>query len=83
MFRVKHLSFKFFGHHEKKTSLACKLYLNLAICMLIVSLPYGLVVRITGFHPVGPGSIPGMGIIFKKFNTQNKIVTNETKKNLK
>jgi hypothetical protein len=24
------------------------------------------VVRITGFHPVGPGSIPGMGIIFAR-----------------
>lgn len=29
-------------------------------------LPYGLVVRIRGFHPRGPGSIPGMGnIVFK------------------
>ena len=24
-------------------------------------LPFGLVVRIPGFHPGGPGSIPGMG----------------------
>jgi hypothetical protein len=32
--------------------------------LLPAGLPYGLVVRITGFHPVGPGSIPGMGIIF-------------------
>ena len=24
-------------------------------------LPYGLVVRIPGFHPGGPGSTPGMG----------------------
>ena len=24
-------------------------------------LPYGLVVRIPGFHPGGPGSIPGVG----------------------
>ena len=24
-------------------------------------LPYGLVVRISGSHPEGPGSIPGMG----------------------
>ena len=23
--------------------------------------PYGLAVRIPGFHPGGPGSIPGMG----------------------
>lgn len=25
-------------------------------------IPYGLMVRIFGFHPDGPGSIPGMGI---------------------
>uniref|UniRef100_A0A0N5BM61 COesterase domain-containing protein n=1 Tax=Strongyloides papillosus TaxID=174720 RepID=A0A0N5BM61_STREA len=28
------------------------------------TIPYGLVVRIRGFHPRGPGSIPGMGIPF-------------------
>ena len=27
-------------------------------------LPYGLVVRISGFHPDGPGSIPGVGTMF-------------------
>ena len=27
-------------------------------------LPYGLVVRIPGFHPGGPGSIPGLGASF-------------------
>ena len=26
-------------------------------------LPYGLAVRIPGFHPGGPGSTPGMGMI--------------------
>ena len=26
--------------------------------------PYGLVARILGFHPRGPGSIPGMGTFF-------------------
>ena len=26
--------------------------------------PYGLVVRIPGFHPGGPGSIPGVGTTF-------------------
>ena len=26
-------------------------------------LPYGLVVRISGSHPEGPGSIPGMGSV--------------------
>ena len=27
-------------------------------------IPYGLAVRIPGFHPGGPGSTPGMGIRF-------------------
>ncbi len=27
----------------------------------MVGLPYGLAVRIPGFHPGGPGSTPGMG----------------------
>ena len=26
--------------------------------------PYGLAVRIPGFHPGGPGSTPGMGMAF-------------------
>ena len=26
-----------------------------------MDIPYGLVVRISGFHPDGPGSIPGVG----------------------
>ena len=29
--------------------------------MPIGRLPHGLVVRISGFHPGGPGSIPGAG----------------------
>ncbi|GIY52197.1 hypothetical protein CEXT_184811 [Caerostris extrusa] len=29
--------------------------------LLALQLPCGLVVRIPGFHPGGPGSIPGMG----------------------
>ena len=34
-------------------------------------LPFGLVVRIPGFHPGGPGSIPGVGsyIFFPFFIT--------------
>ena len=28
---------------------------------------HGLVVRIPGFHPGGPGSIPGLGTIFIKY----------------
>ena len=30
-------------------------------------LRYGLVVRISGSHPGGPGSIPGNGILFHKY----------------
>ena len=30
----------------------------------IMVVPFGLVVRIPGFHPGGPGSIPGMGTTF-------------------
>ena len=30
---------------------------------LLISVRYGLVVRIPGSHPGGPGSIPGIGII--------------------
>ena len=29
-------------------------------------IPYGLVVRIPGFHPGGPGSIPGVGTFWSK-----------------
>ena len=32
-------------------------------------IPYGLAVRIPGFHPGGPGSIPGMGIHFLSVQT--------------
>ena len=28
------------------------------------AIPYGLVARISGSHPGGPGSIPGMGKLF-------------------
>ena len=32
----------------------------------LLPVPYGLVVRIPGFHPGGPGSIPGVGTFLKK-----------------
>ena len=32
------------------------------ILRYIIKFPYGLAVRIPGFHPGGPGSTPGMGI---------------------
>ena len=31
---------------------------------MVLVLPYGLAVRIPGFHPGGPGSTPGMGNLF-------------------
>ena len=31
---------------------------------IFTKLPYGLAVRIPGFHPGGPGSTPGMGTFF-------------------
>ena len=34
---------------------------------LVYILRYGLVVRISGSHPGGPGSIPGNGILFSVF----------------
>ena len=30
----------------------------------IMVVPFGLVVRIPGFHPSGPGSVPGMKTFF-------------------
>ena len=30
----------------------------------VCDLPYGLAVRIPGFHPGGPGSTPGMGTLY-------------------
>ena len=40
-------------------------------CFIIVlrGIPYGLAVRIPGFHPGGPGSTPGMGIHFLSLQT--------------
>ena len=36
-----------------------------AHCIRIyIVIPFGLVARIPGFHPGGPGSIPGMGSFY-------------------
>ena len=35
--------------------------------------PYGLAVRIPGFHPGGPGSTPGMGISIFDFASSDMI----------
>ena len=49
----------------------------------LIEIPYGLAVRIPGFHPGGPGSTPGMGktivvfsIIFNNNNNNNNINNN-------
>ena len=39
-------------------------YLYVIFVKFPQALPCGLVVRIPGFHPGGPGSIPGMGTFF-------------------
>ena len=46
-------------------------------CFIIVlrGIPYGLAVRIPGFHPGGPGSTPGMGIHFLSVQTMFLSVT--------
>ena len=31
-----------------------------------MQVPDGLGVRIPGFHPGGPGSIPGLGVLFRR-----------------
>ena len=41
---------------------------------LKIIIPYCLVVRISGFHPEGPGSIPGMGNLF---NFLIKLITHQ------
>ena len=41
---------------------------------LITNLRYGLVVRIAGSHPAGPGSIPGNGILLKTFLNDYEII---------
>ena len=45
-------------------------------------IPFGLVVRIPGFHPGGPGSIPGMGnfcfLLLSLIVTIHNTITNYT-----
>ena len=39
----------------------------------LISIPHGLMARIPGFHPGGPGSIPGVGetLFLKNRNSQS------------
>ena len=45
----------------------CAVLLKRDSLSLIPNLRYGLVVRIAGSHPAGPGSIPGNGNLFFTF----------------
>ena len=41
------------------------IYVHYFFCFVqLHEFPYGLAVRIPGFHPGGPGSTPGMGTFF-------------------
>ena len=60
------------GQHVLTLQLAIFISYSLSFCMYktlrftssIMVIPFGLVVRIPGSHPGGPGSIPGMGKFF-------------------
>ena len=39
----------------------------------VISIPYSPVVRIPGFHPGGPGSIPGVGTNFFIFHWEGPV----------
>ena len=39
----------------------------------VLTIPYGLVARIAGFHPAGSGSIPGMGSYHNVFHERTFI----------
>ena len=41
--------------------------------LLLNTVRYGLVVRIAGSHPAGPGSIPGNGILFPYSSPQQPL----------
>ena len=42
---------------------------------IFVSIPHGLMARIPGSHPGGPGSIPGVGNIFIPFFNNPELKT--------
>ena len=52
---MQFLSPFYYKQEDIRTSIITDLSLTVAI------IPYGLTVRIPGFHPGGPGSTPGMG----------------------
>ena len=48
--------------------------LTLLRVLAIPAIPCGLVVRISGFHPDGPGSIPGMGTFYQSTAKKFKLL---------
>ena len=40
---------------------------------MLTPIPRGLMARIPGFHPGGPGSIPGVGVIFFSFLLKSEL----------
>ena len=54
-------------HHPEINSFKVLFYLLLFLSLRVI--PYGLAVRIPGFHPGGPGSTPGMGTYFLSVQT--------------
>ena len=49
-------------HHVKRVRNHEGSFIKVSYFMLSCAVPCGLVARIRGFHPRGPGSIPGMGV---------------------
>ena len=48
---------------NSRQTIICSWHFEYVVCLAPSNvLPYGLVVRIPGFHPGGPGSIPGLGV---------------------
>ena len=57
--------FYFLNSFRDKPLLQIQNYLNYIVSLHDgYQVPDGLGVRIPGFHPGGPGSIPGLGVIF-------------------
>ena len=65
LFSTRSFLFSCFAINLLSAFLSCLMfYLYLENFAVIHHLRYGLVVRISGSHPGGPGSIPGNGILF-------------------
>ena len=65
LFSTRSFLFSCFAINLLSSFLSCLMfYLHVENFAAIYHLRYGLVVRISGSHPGGPGSIPGNGILF-------------------